>query len=101
MNRTTLRALIALVIVMGVMIVAGLAGLVTLILTRSLASAPSLRIITLDEPPAARITGVSLSGGVLAVGLSGGGPERVLLIDSRSGRLLGRILLSGPATGGR
>jgi hypothetical protein len=99
MNRTTLRWLTVLVIVMGGMIVAGLATLAALIVTRSFAPAAPLRAVTLAEPQESRITGVSLSGGLLALSLSGGGPERVLLIEAKTGRVLGRIALSAPAEG--
>jgi hypothetical protein len=88
MNRTTLRWLTVLVIVMGGMIVAGLATLAALIVTRSFAPAAPLRAVTLAEPQESRITGVSLSGGLL-----------VLLIEAKTGRVLGRIALSAPAEG--
>jgi hypothetical protein len=94
MNRTTIRWLTALVIVMGVLIMAGLGALAYLIVTRSFASPAPRLAVSLAEPAGTRITAAALDGGVLVVTLSGGGPDRVVLIEAKSGRLLGRLTLA-------
>ena len=48
----------------------------------------------LDEPTGTRIAGVSALPDRLAVQLQGGGPDRVVVVDMRSGRVLGRVGLA-------
>jgi len=45
----------------------------------------------LGEPDGTRIAGVAAAGDRLAVQLQGGGPDRIVLVDPRSGAVVGRI----------
>ncbi len=90
------------VIGMGVLIVAGVAVLITLLMQRMspvpppIASAPVAVVpgpVSLDEPAGTHIVGVSLSSDHMALQLSGGGPDRVVIVDS-GGRVLGRVALA-------
>lgn len=88
-----MRMLKAATIVMGVMIVAGVVTLAYLIVART-AVAPALTAdLLLDEPEGARIAEATIAGDRLAVRLQGGGPDRVLLVDLRTGRVTGRVSL--------
>ena len=100
------RALLALVIVMGVLILAGTAGLVAVVVHRlahpaaavALAPGPasSLQAALRPEPAGTRITALTRqSDTVLAIALSGGGPDRVLVWDLLAGRAVAEIRL-GP-----
>lgn len=89
-----MRALKVAVIVMGVMIVLGVVGL-GFALTRVVFGVPPvLTSTTLDEPAGTRIASISALPDRLAVQLSGGGPDRVVVIDLRSGRLIARTTLT-------
>lgn len=101
MNGT--RALLALVIVMGVLIVAGTTGLVAVVVhrlahpqrpaidaagERSVPPVPGgagpvqARQLLAHEPPGTRITGlVRQSDALLSIALTGGGPDRILVWD--------------------
>eukprot|EP01037_Dinobryon_pediforme_P001814 gene1814-1844_t len=75
-----MRALKILMAVMGVLIVAGVAGLgyvVTSRLTVPKLAAPAL----LDEPEGTRIAKISTSGDRVVLLLQGGGPDRVVVLD--------------------
>lgn len=90
-----MRALKVLTIVMGVMILAGTAVLLAVIIRRAavpIASAPVA--LVLDEPAGTRIAGIASAGDRLAVQLQGGGGDRVVLVDPRSGAVAGRITLA-------
>ena len=103
------RALLALVIGLGILIVAGvLLVMVTLIhrallphrlLAASTATSPDAVAAVLEQPAGTRIVSVTAADGgdLLALLVSGGGlPDRVLLLDPREdGRLVGTIRLSG------
>ena len=89
-----MRALKILTIVMGVMIVAGTVTLAVLITTRVSAGPPPAVEATLDEPPGTAIAGIAPLGDRLAIQLHGGGPDRVLLLDARSGRVVGPVALA-------
>ena len=89
-----MRALKIAITVMGVLIVAGTVLLVTLIVRRSAAPGAATASVLLDEPAGTRIEGVSLQPDRLAVLLQGGGPDRVLLLDAQSGRIVGRVGLA-------
>lgn len=110
MNGT--RALLALVIVMGVLIVAGTTGLVAVVVHRlahpqpphavavaSLeqvppATMPPLQAIA-HEPAGTRITGlVRQSDSLLSIALTGGGPDRILVWDLRRAAPLSEISLT-------
>jgi len=87
-----MRILTALTIAMGVLILLG-----TTVLVIALVKRPGLQpnanplAITLDEPPGTRIVGIAAVTDRLALYLQGGGPDRVVLVDPRSGVVAGRI----------
>ena len=88
-----MRFLKVLTIVMGVLIVLATTVLIVLIARRigGGGAAPASIAIVLDEPGGTQIAGIASAGDRLAVQLSGGGPDRVLLVDPRSGAVVGRI----------
>jgi hypothetical protein len=96
-----MRALKAATIIMGVLILAGTAVLIATIVKRASAPAPVASAaapfaVKLEEPAGTRITGVTAPGDLLALALAGGGPDRVVLLDPRSGRVAGRIAIAAP-----
>jgi hypothetical protein len=93
-----MRILKVLVIVMGVFIVVATTVLIVLIVHR-LGGAPSVAPATaisarLQEPPGTRIKAITSVGDRLAIQMEGGGPDRVVLLDPRSGAVTGRITLN-------
>ena len=89
-----MRALKVLVVVMGVMIVAGVATL-GVVLSRRLTTAPAgLGTVMLDEPAGTHIAGAVPGGDIIVVHLQGGGPDRVAVVETRTGRVVGRIGLA-------
>lgn len=98
-----MRALKIAVVVMGVLIVGGTMTLVGIVVHRivngttstAVATAPLPAGIaaTLDEPAGTHITGIAAVGDRLAVQLQGGGADRVVLVDPKSGSVVGRISL--------
>ena len=113
-----MRALKVLVVVMGVLIIGGTATLIAVIAHRMAAPGAALvgtRVAgpvapgaavsgdtgastvapfarRLDEPDGTRITGMTAAADRLAVALQGGGgPDRIVLIDPRDGRVTGRL----------
>ena len=85
-----MRAMLAVVIVMGVLIVLGVATLAVTVVRRL--SGPTLQAsLVLDEPSGTRMQAMSSAGDRLAILLQGGGPDRILLLDPRSGQVLGRV----------
>jgi len=48
----------------------------------------------LDEPEGTHIAGVSLATDRVAVQLQGGGADRVVVVDTRAGRVVARIGLA-------
>lgn len=96
-----MRALKYLTIGMGVLIILGTAVLVATVLKRSngpgAAPAPVVAASSaavLDEPAGTRIVSIVAVQDRLAVQLQGGGADRVLLLDPRTGAVAGRISLS-------
>ncbi len=99
------RALLALVIVMGVLIVLGTSVLVLVVVHRLTHPGSALEThvrfparagtaALADEPPGTRITAlVRQSDTTLAIALTGGGPDRVLIWDLASGRAAAEIRL--------
>ncbi len=81
------------VVVMGVMIVGGVVTLAYLIVSRAYVAPAVAGDVLLDEPDGTRIAGTSLAGDRLALLLQGGGPDRVVLVDPRSGKVSGRVAL--------
>lgn len=82
------------VIVMGVLIVVGTVGLFVVLAQRMSAGAGPIASVMLDEPPGTRIAGASAAADRIAVQLAGGGPDRVVLVDLKSGRVLGHVALA-------
>ncbi len=95
-----MRALKTLTIAMGVAIIVATAALGVLI-ARRLSGAASGRAFTssLDQPDGTRVAAIAGVQDRLAVWLQGGGADRVLLIDPRTGAVSGRILLPATADG--
>jgi hypothetical protein len=89
-----MRTLKILVVVMGVMIVAGIAVLVGTIAQRVGGGTQVASDATFSEPAGTRIAGTSLSGDRLALQLQGGGPDRVVIVDLRNGHVIGRAALA-------
>jgi hypothetical protein len=90
-----MRALMALVIGMGVLIVAGTAVIgVTIVKRMSAGGAVAGVPLVLDEPAGTRIVSVGGAGDKVAVVLSGGGPDRVVLWDVARGVAVGRLRLA-------
>lgn len=78
---------------MGVLIVAGTVTLVVLLVQRAAGRGPaSLPAMTLDLPHGARMVSVAGAGERFAVLVEGpDGATRLLLIDPRSGRVVGEV----------
>jgi hypothetical protein len=91
-----LRALKILTVVMGVMIIGGTVTLAVLIVHRLAGPAPgrAAERVLQGEPAGTRIAGIAATQDRLAVRLTGGGPDRILLLDPHSLATLGRIALS-------
>jgi hypothetical protein len=89
-----MRGLQAAVIFMGVLIVAGVAVIGVTIARRLNAPAPAAVAMVLDEPAGTHMVSVTQAGDRLAVLLQGGGVDRVVLVDPRSGTAAGRISLA-------
>ena len=98
------RALMALVVVMGMLIVAGTVGLVAVVahrLAHPATARPTAASVMpgtaplLHEPAGTRVTALARqSDTLLAIALAGGGPDRVLVWDLSSNRPLTEIRLS-------
>jgi hypothetical protein len=93
-----MRYLKVLVIVMGVLIVIATTVLLVLIARRigGVGPAPTVIAVELDEPAGTRIARIASAGDRLAVQLQGGGLDRVVLVDPRTGAVAGRIGLHTP-----
>lgn len=99
-----MRALKIATIGMGVLIVLGTMTLVGIIVHRIssrdtpeaavTAALPATVSAVLDEPEGTHIAGIAAVGDRLAVQLQGGGVDRIVLVDPRSGSVVGRISLA-------
>lgn len=95
-----MRALKVAVVVMGVLIVVGTVALVIGVARRStapvspVATVPRSLAVVLEEPQGTRIGGIVAVQDRLAVQLQGGGVDRVVLIDPKSGAVAGQISLA-------
>ena len=92
-QRSSLRGVMTAVIVMGVLIVAGVAVLMVTIVRR-LSTPPVLAARNLDEPAGTHLAQIAPAGDRLAVLLTGGGPDRIVLLDPRTGLVTGHIGLA-------
>jgi hypothetical protein len=92
------RALLGLVIGMGALIVAGVVVIGVTVVHRMSAAIPPVaaasRPVTLDEPAGSHIVQAAEAGGRLTAVLQGGGPDRVLVVDLGSGRVVARVALA-------
>jgi hypothetical protein len=88
-----MRALKAVTIVMGVLIVLGTAALVVAIVGRLSGGGPTATV-QLDEPAGTRILGIAPVRDRLAVALTGGGADRIVVLDTARGRVVGRVELA-------
>jgi hypothetical protein len=87
-----MRFLKTVTIVMAVLIVVGTTVLLVAIARRIGSPAvPAPMAVLLDEPAGTRIAGIAALGDRLAVRLEGGGADRVVLLDARTGVVAGRI----------
>ncbi len=84
-----MRAMITLVVAMGILIVVGVAVVGVTIVGRLGGRSPASSLV-LDQPAGTRIVSVSLAGGRLALVLQGGGPDRVVIVDAAGGVRLAR-----------
>lgn len=89
-----MRLLRIAVAVMGVLIVAGTVALAVLLAQRASGGSPAAGPTALDEPIGTRIVGASAAQDRVAVQLQGGGPDRVVVVDTRTGRVLARVALA-------
>jgi hypothetical protein len=101
MNESALRLVKIAAVVMGVLIVIGTTTLFVMLAKRGMApgadrsALPAAGVAAiLDEPPGTRIAGVAPVQEWLAIQLSGGGADRVVLLDARSGQVVGRVALA-------
>ena len=95
-----MRALKIVTVVMGVIIIVGTAALAVLIARRLSGSvqSPASFAVQLAEPDGTRIAGIAVLQDRLAVRLEGGGPDRVVVVDPRTGATVGHIAVV-PRTG--
>ena len=84
-----MRAMLALVIGMGVLIFLGVAVIGVTILHRATSGGLAADVL-LDEPAGTRIAAISPAGNRLAVLLTGGGLDRIVLLDG-SGHVVGHV----------
>lgn len=96
-----MRVLQAAVIAMGVLILGGTAAVIGIIVHRAGAPrAPALAhpalaaAVVLDEPAGTRIAVATGADDRLVLQLAGGGPDRVVVLDLRSGNVLARVGLA-------
>ena len=89
-----MAALKAAVVVMGVLIIAGVTVIIAVLAQRVMAAPPAAVRATLDEPAGTRIAGASAASDRLALRLQGGGPDRVVVVDLRTGRVVARAGLA-------
>ncbi len=88
-----MRALKIMMVVMGLLIVAGVAVLGVTISQRI--SVPKLAAPPLlDEPEGTHIAKISTNGDRVVLLLQGGGPDRVVVLDLRQGQIIARTGLA-------
>ena len=89
-----MRVLLGVVVVMGVLIVAGMAAIGLTIFHRSMAVPAVAGDAVLDEPAGTRIGQVLAVADRLALRLEGGGPDRVVVVDPKTGKVVWRAALA-------
>ncbi len=91
----SLRILKFVTILLGVLIVLGTTVVgVTIVKRLSEPAAPARIAATLDEPEGTRIAAIAATQDRLALHLQGGGPDRVVLLDPRTGARTGVVVLA-------
>jgi hypothetical protein len=91
----SLRILKFVTVLMGVLIIAGTTVLgVTIVKRLSEPTATTRIAATLDEPEGTRIASIAATQDRLALHLQGGGPDRVVLLDPRTGTRTGSVSLA-------
>ncbi|CAH2599667.1 conserved protein of unknown function [Rhodovastum atsumiense] len=93
-NGLPMGALKVAVVAMGVLIVAGVLTIAVVIAGRMSQMPAATSAVVLDEPAGTRIVGVSALPDRLALQLQGGGPDRVVMVDIRTGRVVARAALA-------
>ena len=88
--------LLAVTIGMGVLIVAGVAVLASVLVQRGLAGSGAPSVVSLHEPPGTRIAATTAAGpDRIVLQLNGGGaPDRVVVVDLKTGRITATIGLA-------
>ena len=90
-----MRVALVAVIAMGVLILVGVTTVGVVIVRRVLVQPPApVRDAVLDEPVGTRIAGISALTDRVALRLEGGGPDRVVVVDLRTGQVVGRAGLA-------
>lgn len=88
-----MQALKFLVVAMGVLIVAGTVALVVLLVQRAGGrSEAALPAMSLNLPAGSRIMGIAGAKDHFAVHVQRPDGDRILLLDSRSGRVVGEVM---------
>ena len=91
----SLKVLKFVTILLGVLIVLGTTVVgVTIVRRMSAPAVPGQMAALLDEPAGTRIAAIAATQDRLALHLQGGGPDRVVLIDPRTGARTGSITLA-------
>ena len=96
-DRRQVRVLMFIVVGLGVLLVAGLAVLVTTVIMRASARAPGVAGVEMavSVPRGAVVEEMKLDGGTLALRLRGkDGARQIIVLDARRGRLLRRVRLT-------
>jgi hypothetical protein len=84
-----------LAVLMGVLIIIGTTVVVVTIIKRATSASSVTKIaLVLDEPTGTRIGGIAALSDRLAVLLQGVGPDRIVLVDPRTGAAAGTIALA-------
>ncbi len=84
-----------LAVLMGVLIIIGSTVVVVTIIKRTGAESSDVgAAVVLDEPAGTRIGGIAAVSNGLAVLLQGAGPDRIVLVDPRTGKEAGTIALA-------
>ena len=89
-----MRGLMAAVVGMGILIVLGVGLLVATAVSRMSGQPGPIASVSLDEAAGTRIAGAAMAPDRLGVQLQGGGPDRVVIVDTRTGKVLGRVGLA-------
>jgi streptogramin lyase len=96
-----LRALKALVVILGVLIILGTALVAGVIIHRIYASqaAPSMTaaapLVAAALPAGTHVAGIAAAGDEVAIWVTGAGGDRVFLLDPRSGRVTVALASAG------